>query len=207
MVVAFAGSGASIRNWLTDFSIIQTPFTIAGCTGCYAHSGFGNGWAQRKAVVVDAVKSALAAHPSYSLVITGHSIGGGIANLAGAELRTLGYHADIYTYGSPRVGNAAFANFVTAQAPSLGSNYRVTHTNDPVPQLIPDWIGYEHVSPEYWLSTGTATTESYETSEIVVCEGVGNDGCNTATGIIPLNSEAHNHYLGNVATCQGPLEY
>ncbi|CAG8980583.1 hypothetical protein HYALB_00002581, partial [Hymenoscyphus albidus] len=206
VVVAFSGSGASIRNWLTDFNIIQTPFKIANCNDCYTHSGFGSGWAQRRTIVINAVKSALAANPTYSLIITGHSIGGGVASLAGAELRTLGYPADIYIYGSPRAGNAAFAKFVTAQEPSLGSNYRVTHINDPVPQIIPDWIGYEHVSPEYWLSTGNATTQTYTPSDIVVCEGVGNDGCNTATGIIPLNTEAHNHYLGSVAACQGGLE-
>ena len=37
-----------------------------------------------------------------------------LATLAGAELRSMNYTADIYTYGSPRVGNTAFATFVTS---------------------------------------------------------------------------------------------
>jgi len=62
------------------------------------------------------------AYPDCSLIITGHSICAAIATLAGAEPRSMNYTADIYTYGSPRIGNTAFATFVTSQAPELGGN-------------------------------------------------------------------------------------
>jgi hypothetical protein len=119
----------------------------------------------------------------------------------------MNYSADTYTYGSPRVGNTVFATFVTNQAPKLGGNYRMTHVNDPVPQLPPTWIGYEHTSPEYWLANGTDTADDYSAGDVVVCEGVGNESCNAGTGLVPIDGTAHDHYLGAIDTCQGPLEW
>jgi hypothetical protein len=153
------------------------------------------------------VTNALSSHANYSLIITGHSIGAGIATLAATELRNMNYSADTYTYGSPRVGNTVFATFVTNQAPKLGGNYRMTHVNDPVPQLPPTWIGYEHTSPEYWLANGTDTADDYSAGDVVVCEGVGNESCNAGTGLVPIDGTAHDHYLGAIDTCQGPLEW
>jgi hypothetical protein len=49
---------------------------------------------------------------------------------------------------------------MTEQAPSLGNNYRVTHLNDAVPQLPPQWFGYKHISPEYYISSETGKNVS-----------------------------------------------
>lgn len=157
--------------------------------------------------MLSAVISAFETHPNYTLIITGYSIGAGVATLAGTEFRSMNYTADIYTFGSPRVGNTAFATFVTSQAPLLGQNYRMTHENDPVPQLPPTRVDYEHTSPEYWLTGGTDTTDVYAASGIVVCEGIGNDECNAGTGLVPIDGTAHNHYLGLISTCQGPVAF
>ncbi|KAK0105444.1 hypothetical protein ONS96_004831 [Cadophora gregata f. sp. sojae] len=116
----------------------------------------------------------------------------------------MGINADVYSYGSPRVGNAAFASFVTAQE---GVNYRMTHENDPVPQIPPTWIGYEHTSAEYWLANGTATTDVYKKEDVVVCDALGSTDCNAGTGLIPIAGDAHNHYLGVITACQGPVEW
>ncbi|KAE9368372.1 alpha/beta-hydrolase, partial [Stipitochalara longipes BDJ] len=207
VVVAFAGSGNTIRNWLTDFTFVQVPYTLMGCTDCWVHSGFDLGWAERRDAILSTVVSALSTYPEYSLIITGHSIGAGVATLAAAELRSINYTADTYTYGSPRVGNTAFATFVTSQAPEFGENYRMTHENDPVPQLPPTWIDYEHTSPEYWLTNGTDTSDVYARSNIVVCEGIGNAECNAGTGLVPIDGTAHNHYLGLISACQGPVSF
>lgn len=204
IIVAFAGSGNTIRNWLANFSFVQIAYTLAGCTSCTVHSGFAKGWEERRTVILNAVMAAKAANPDYTVVVTGHSIGGAVGTLAGAELRSLGINADVYSYGSPRVGNAAFASFVTAQE---AVNYRMTHENDPVPQIPPSLVGYEHTSPEYWLTNGTATTDVYEKEDVVVCDGVGSDGCNAGTGLIPISGDAHNHYLGVITACQGPVEW
>ncbi|KAH6705351.1 lipase [Leptodontidium sp. MPI-SDFR-AT-0119] len=204
IIVSFAGSGNTIRNWLADFSFVQVAYTITGCRACTVHSGFAKGWAERRTVILNAVTAALAAHPDYKVVVTGHSIGGAVGTLAAAELRSMGVDADVYSYGSPRVGNAAFASFVATQK---GGNYRMTHENDPVPQILPTWIGYQHTSPEYWLTNGTTTTDVYEKENVVVCEGLGSEGCNAGTGLIPIAGDAHNHYLGVITACQGPVAW
>jgi hypothetical protein len=157
--------------------------------------------------VTSTLASRLNGTREYSVVLTGHSIGGAVATLAATELRTMGYKADLYTYGSPRAGNEAFAAFTTDQAPGLGGNYRMTHVNDPVPQLPPTWIGYQHIAPEYWLKEGNATTDEYAAGSVVVCEGVGNEECNAGTGLVPIEGEAHDHYLGDIGACQGPIAW
>lgn len=202
--MSFAGSGSTIRNWLANFSFVQIAYTIAGCTACTVHSGFAKGWEERRTVILKAVADALSAHPSYKVVVSGHSIGGAVGTLAVAELRSMGINADVYSYGSPRVGNAAFAAFVTAQN---GGSHRLAHENDPVPQIPPTWIGYQHTSPEYWLTNGTATKDVYTKENVVVCEGLGNEGCNAGTGLIQISGDAHNHYLGVITACQGPVAW
>lgn len=103
---------------------------------------------------------------------------------------------DLYTYGSPAVGNDKFADFVTAQP---GAEYRVTHFDDPVPRLPPLFLGYRHTSPEYWLDDGNATTVDYTLSDITVCEGNANVSCNGGTG--GFDTTAHNYYFEHTAGC------
>jgi hypothetical protein len=103
---------------------------------------------------------------------------------------------DLYTYGSPRVGNDAFVNFVTAQP---GLEVRVTHLDDPVPRLPPLLFGYRHTSPEYWLSDGIATTTSYGVADVKVCSGIANVDCNAGT--FGLDVDAHLNYFEGIANC------
>lgn len=129
--------------------------------------------------------------------MTGHSLGAAVATIAAATLRKQQPSAsiDLFTYGSPRVGNAAFADFVTAQA---GAEFRVTHLDDPVPRLPPAEFGYRHTSPEYWLSTGTATTTDYGVADVKVCQGT-DTSCNAGT--LGLNTDAHLYYFEAIAGC------
>lgn len=143
-----------------------------------------------------AVAAAKTANPSYSIVFTGHSLGAAVATVGAAYIRKAGSSIDIYTYGSPRVGNKAFVAFVTDQA---GAENRVTHLDDPVPRLPPIILNYRHTSPEYWLSDGTATTTEYTASDIVVCEGYSNIACNAGT--TGFDTDAHGYYLEAISGC------
>lgn len=150
--------------------------------------------------MLSAVSAARALHPSFGVVVTGHSLGGAVATIAAAYLRQQPASApttvDLITYGSPRVGNNAFAGFVTAQP---GAEFRVTHLDDPVPKLPPIEFGYRHTSPEYWLSTGGATTTDYGVADVKVCQGSADLGCNAGTP--GLNAEAHLYYFEAIAGC------
>lgn len=187
IVVAFRGS-SDLRNWIADFLFIQTPYSY--CDDCWVHDGFKESWDEISSYAFDYVEAAFAAYPDYTLVLTGHSLGAAVATIAAVELRLAGYACDIYTVGSPRVGNLAFAQFVTAQA---GAEYRATHFDDPVPRLPPIVIGYFHTSPEYWLEAGPATNIDYTISEIATCVGYANTSCNAGT--TGLDGNAHEYYF------------
>lgn len=166
IVVVFRGSD-SLDNWLYDLK-----FTFTTCefgTACEADDGFYACWTSVKNAVVATVANAVSTFPGYKLVITGHSLGGAVATIAGAYLRKVGYPCDVYTYGSPRTFNTVGADYVSTQT---GGNYRVTHFDDPVPRLPPLLLGYAHTSPEYWLEGGTGTTNYYPISVSCVQKGL-----------------------------------
>ncbi|KAI0104862.1 extracellular lipase [Nemania sp. FL0031] len=198
IVVSVRGSH-SIRNWITDFEFIQKDCSSLA-SGCKVHSGFAKAWDEISSAVLTAVKAAQAANPSYKIIFTGHSLGAAVSSLGAAYARQQGLSVDIVNFGSPRVGNSAFATFVSNQA---GVEYRVTHLDDPVPRLPPIIFGYAHTTPEYWLSDGTALTTDYAVSDIKVCDGVTSLGCNAAT--LGLDIIAHLYYLGPISGCS-PVE-
>lgn len=195
IVLAIRGS-ANVRNWITNLQ-----FTFTGCgdlaKNCKVHNGFGDAWAEISGTVLDAIRATRAANPTYSVVTTGHSLGGAVATIGAAYIRRVeGVPVDIYSFGSPRAGNDHFANFVTAQT---GAEFRITHGADPVSRLPPILFGYRHTSPEYWLNGGSATTTDYALNNVRVCEGIANIGCNGGT--LGLDIPAHGYFLQDVSAC------
>lgn len=162
--------------------------------GCLAHTGFYASWAEVASRVLAAVAAAKAANPTYQVVVTGHSLGGAVATLAAAYLREDGHAADLYTYGSPRVGNRAFVQFVTDQP---GGEYRITHADDPVPRLPPILFNYRHTSPEYWIDEGSDSVVTLD--EVDYCPGYSNVECNGGTK--GLDMDAHGWYFQQLSGC------
>ncbi|KAH6955546.1 hypothetical protein HG530_008693 [Fusarium avenaceum] len=193
IVVSFRGS-SNIRNWLTNLDFDQDDCSLT--SGCGVHSGFQNAWTEISGQATAAVAKALKANPSFKVISTGHSLGGAVATLAAANLRVGGTPVDIYTYGSPRVGNAQLSAFISNQA---GGEYRITHAKDPVPRLPPLIFGYRHTSPEFWLSTGSGDTVNYTINDVKVCEGAANLMCNGGT--LGLDIAAHLHYFQATDAC------
>ncbi|MCJ1254372.1 hypothetical protein MMC24_002187 [Lignoscripta atroalba] len=194
LTLSFRGS-KSIRNFIADANFVAIPTDI--CPGCTAHQGFWKSWLEARKGILAALTVAVAQNPSYRIVVTGHSLGGAIAQLAVADIRNkglVGAGAALYTYGSPRVGNKALADYVTAQA---GGNFRVTHTDDPVPRLPPIVFGYRHVSPEYWVTAPTGVEPG--TGDVQVLSGSANLMGNAGT--LGFNVDAHGWYLGPVSAC------
>ena len=197
IVVALRGT-ISIVNYIDDILFLYTSCDLV--VGCKVHLGFWDNWLASKATILSAVETATVSYPNYTLIITGHSLGGAVATIAAAYLRENGYPCDLYTYGSPRVGNGIFADFVSAQS---GVTARITHLNDVVPRLPPLLTGYRHTSPEYWLSDGTDTTNNYNISDIVICLGDKNTNCNAGEG--GFDTTAHDHYFENITACAPAL--
>jgi len=101
-----------------------------------------------------------------------------------------------YNYGQPRIGNAALATYITAQAPAQGPNYRATHTDDPVPRLPDAALGYSHTTPEYWISRGD---DDVQAGDVLVFDGADDRRGNAGTG--GFDVEAHMHYFGPISRC------
>lgn len=207
IVVVFRGS-YSVRNWIANFEIdlVHTPI----CSSCKVHNGFNQAFLERQPAVVAAVNSARAAHPSYGLVITGHSLGAAVATITGAYFRSIGLNCDIYTYGSPRVGNDVFANYVSST--SRGSIFRITHLNDPVPQVPPGgsmaWLtGYYHTTPEYWLADGSYSTMDYGISDVQICTGINPKNCAESIPMWECDVLSHAFYFLSISTCDPTFTY
>ncbi|KIW99879.1 uncharacterized protein Z518_10807 [Rhinocladiella mackenziei CBS 650.93] len=193
IVISFRGS-QSIQNFIADLTFVMVPWSL--CTDCTAHAGFLDSWNGVKSQVQGAIDGAKLNYSSYQIVATGHSLGGALATLAAAELRDSGHSVSLYTYGSPMVGNAVLANFTTAQS---GGNYRVTHAQDIVPKLPGYFLGFAHVSPEYWITS--PTDAEVTANDVQVSSGVINLQGNQ--GQLESSVEDHLWYFNSISAC-GP---
>ena len=67
----------------------------------------------------------------HTVYITGHSLGGAIAQIVGMWLHKRGHNVQVYSYGSPKVSNEVL---VSGQP----THFRVVRNSDPVP-FSPPW--------------------------------------------------------------------
>jgi triacylglycerol lipase len=85
----------------------------------------------------------------YPVYFAGHSLGGAMAKICAS--RCLLSHIStnpqqLYTYGSPRVGNRSYVKFVTLD------HYRFVNNNDIVTRVPPVWMGYQHSGHEVYFN-------------------------------------------------------
>ncbi|TEB31533.1 alpha/beta-hydrolase [Coprinellus micaceus] len=166
-----------------DTQILLVPLVAPGAktaSGVRVHSGFLTAWDSVVLQVLTVVEVQKKLHPDYSIVTTGHSLGGSIALLAALTLKGTFSSTEVraYSYGSPRVGNEAFAE-------------TLVHSNDGVPTMIPSKLGYHHHGVEYWQHSkppSNATT--------VQCDTSGEDPrCSVSIPSRGINL-AHTNYFG-----------
>lgn len=80
----------------------------------------------------------------------GHSLGGAMATICAGRCKMSNIPSNpeaIFTYGSPRVGNKKYINFVRIP------HYRWVNNNDIVPRVPPMWLGYRHSGQEIYLDS------------------------------------------------------
>ena len=116
------------------------------------HAGFYNVYDSLSSQTLTAVRSLLSAHPSSSLVVTGHSLGAAVATFAALDLKLAHPKTPLlfYAFGSPRPGNQQFSDFVNTLLPQYN---RVVHINDVVPHLPLTAMGFNHGGQEIWYNT------------------------------------------------------
>lgn len=88
------------------------------------------------------------------VLVTGHSLGGGIAQIIASVLGAMGYDVTLVTFGSLRAGNAAFARSVENSVTAI---YRFVNYVDIVPRTPPLLFNYRHTKGlMYFDRSGTA---------------------------------------------------
>lgn len=162
IVVAIRGSTSAV-DFLMDAQIALVPFISPGVSapsGTRVHSGFLLAWNSIAFQVIAIVSQQLRLHPGFSIVTTGHSLGGSLSSLAAVTLKHNFPDNEVrtYSYGTPRTGNKIFAGHVNEL---FGSNaHRAVHTNDGIPTLIPTSLGYHHHGIEYWQNPDPPSQET-----------------------------------------------
>jgi triacylglycerol lipase len=148
-VLAFRGT-ASVHDWMTDLYATPTRFSWlfqGGPEVGEIHAGFGHALSDGWGKVVDAVRTVApipaamdttSVDAQRTLWITGHSLGGALASLAGAGFSLLPDKvirpvSGIYTFGQPRIGLHNFCdNYGRLLTPKT---FRLVNNKDLVPRV------------------------------------------------------------------------
>lgn len=152
VIIGYQGTDASkILPIITDADFILTPLNSALFPGIGSsiktHNGFGDAHARSATAVLAAVRNAISKYSATKVTIIGHSLGGALATISSIYL-PLHLPADTVfktiTYGSPRVGNQAFVDYINARRDVS----RVVNRADIVPIVPGRFLGFAHVNGE-----------------------------------------------------------
>jgi predicted lipase len=149
LFICFQGSSGG-KDWKDNLRFWKTgklvaPFATKG--DIRIHSGFYDQYYEVHDTIRDIVETALETEKIKGVVFCGHSLGGALATLAAVDIQ-FNYDVDIalLTFGSPRVGNKAFALSTNKRIPQ---SLRFVLRNDMVTKV--PFLGFYHVDAEIRL--------------------------------------------------------
>lgn len=158
IIVAYEGTNASVMaDWAQDFNVSTTE--ISDVLGLSKKAKIVSGLSKQFNLSWKNVKLALenitSTYPNASILVTGHSMGGGLCQLGALAIEKNIKRVDKAIAFAPlRAGNAAFARefdeiFKTGKI----SRYTgVTNGNDWVPYgMVPASLGFKHPSGMVWI--------------------------------------------------------
>jgi len=174
ILVAFRGTEAptnieGLKDWLLTDAVnllivpegrLGTDFAAAG-VGAKFHQGFINALAEIWEPLFEAVEAERKKRDR-PLWLTGHSLGGALALLAGwlFKRKFVPVH-QIYTYGGPMVGNVDATQALDRELPDR--IFRYVNSTDPVPKLPTVSLianAYGHCNQEIGLNAAVAEAEA-----------------------------------------------
>ena len=148
IIVTFRGTEgilneAGNKDALADLDALMVSMPQYGYDGnavSMVHKGFNESMMTLYHGIVGAI-----GNDTRPVFVTGHSLGGAMA-----QLFSYWYHIDrapisgVYTFGTPRVGNLAFAHCYEEEGLKSRS-FEITNPHDPVTMFPPAILGYSHV--------------------------------------------------------------
>jgi predicted lipase len=188
--VVYRGS-TSIADWANNVDVILTDYNK--CSKCEVHKGF---YKAQQSVIKDVTswtRTLMAKFPSYSVVVTGHSLGAAMATLTALDFLSDGIKNTMYNFGSPRIGNDEFAAYTSTM---ISSRNRNTHYKDMVPH-IPMHERFTHISGEWY--------EDEKTKTLNQCNGYEDPNCSYQWHITSIDD--HMNYLGLYMGCDAVSGY
>ncbi|EJD04680.1 alpha/beta-hydrolase [Fomitiporia mediterranea MF3/22] len=196
IIVAYRGS-IQLQDFITDLEFALVDYSSPGVTGTdgvQAHQGFLNAFNSVANTVISTVSDQLKAHPDYSLISTGHSLGGALASLGGVSLAANFPDAPlrVFTFGQPRTGNPGYAT-LAENLIGVSNIFRGTETYDGVPTIPFQSWGYQHHGSEYWVSHDPNT----DPNNVVTCVGREDPNCSDSIPSTGIN-DAHLRYFGQI---------
>lgn len=199
LFVSFRGT-SNVENWLENVDGFKTS-PYEDDSDAAVMEGMSDWYHDLKGGVVEALAKAKDTHfPTTALAplyATGHSAGGACATLFGVDVwrgNVSGYAlTDAFSFGSPRLGNAAFAAYFEKVRDAAGArSYRVTHAEDVIPHLPQRLLNFLHVPGELWQANDTVA--------LVACSdsaSAEDPNCSDACAPLGCTSKAdHLRYLG-----------
>jgi predicted lipase len=146
-MIGFRGSEETgTADWITDLKFVLSayPFLPAGAGPVKVHYGFIEAFSSVRDAILPMVRDS----KQTKVLTTGHSLGGALAILAALDIRqnVPDKQVSCYTFGSPKVGDPAFAKFYDGRVPNT---FRIVNDADIIPTIPP--VGYAHVGQLYHL--------------------------------------------------------
>ena len=185
VTVAFRGTETGLRrndpdfrhiflDLLTDAKARLVPF---GAGAGKVHDGFLAAYNSVEARLKGALAGLDTGLPVW---FTGHSLGAAIATLAAARADRI---QGLYTYGSPRVGDVAFAQAFSRKFAGMGGerHFRFVHDNDVVTVVPPNGL-YRHVGSLKHIDSGGRISD--DPTALALLSDTFRDLANMAIGLL-----------------------
>ena len=195
IVAVFRGT-QSVQSFIQDIQILTTPPEfelpfIAKPSNIRVHYGFHSSYMNIRLETQGPLQALAKRYPDYEIVFTGHSLGGAMASLASVDFHSMtnGLYDDrisLITFGQPRIGNKAWAQFFDGLSFSSRA-VRIVKDADPIAQLPPRFTGYVHGGRQYEINHRNQT---------VPCETTGPGGESRQCNDLLINQNFIAHITG-----------
>jgi hypothetical protein len=183
ILLVFRGT-YSVTNALVDLTTVPQEWdpypgnrtNEPKCEKCFVHRGFQQSWDNTRDEVTPEVEAARKQYSDYQLHMIGHSLGGAVAALGSLDYAARGWDPIVTTFGEPRTGNKGLMQYMdwrfnltkaTEEVDHLKFR-RLTHIDDPIPQVPPTEFGFAMHAGEIHISKASLPPEM---EDVQHCEG------------------------------------